>query len=103
MGNLTGGACQACARDACRSSRAPVVLVDEDEEAALRGVDERAQALVGRGVPVPHLLQHDAAHDDVVDCRMLQQVHLQVRMRGCLIKLVVLVSHYMQQRSPFPC
>jgi hypothetical protein len=66
-----------------------VVLVDEDEEAAPRRVDERAQALVGGGVPVPHLLQHDAAHDDVIDRAVLQQVHLRARARSmrCLIRL----------------
>ena len=62
---------------------APVVLVDKDEEAALRGVNERAQALVCGSVPVPHLLQHHAAHYDVVDRGMLQQVHLANR-RACM-------------------
>ena len=58
------------------SSRAPVVLVHEDEEAALRRVDERAQALVCGRVAVPDLLEHDAANDDVINRGMLQQVHL---------------------------
>lgn len=52
------------------------MLIDEDKEAPGGRVNQGAQALVHRGVPVPDLLQHHAHDDDIVHGRMLQEVHL---------------------------
>lgn len=62
----------------------PVVLINEDKEALCRGVDDGAQALVCRGVAVPHFLQHHPQYDHVCDGGMLQKIHLH-RQRLCAL------------------
>ncbi len=53
------------------------MIIDKDEEALGGRIDEAAQALVCRGIPVAHFFQHSAQNDDIRDGHMLQEVHLQ--------------------------
>ena len=52
------------------------MIVDKDKEALGGRVNEGAQALVCRGIPVAHFLQHSPQDNDICDGRMLQKVHL---------------------------
>lgn len=65
-----------CTRDA-----SPVVFVDEDKEALGGGVNESAQALVCRGIPMSHLLQYCSHDNHICDSFMLQEVHLHMAQR----------------------
>ena len=57
----------------------PVVLICKDKEAlGVRGT-QRTQALVDALVSVLHLLQHNTHDDDILDCLVLQEVHLHAR------------------------
>lgn len=53
-----------------------MVLIRKYEEPAARRGAQLAEALVGRQVASLDLLQHHGQHYDVLDRRMLQQIHL---------------------------
>lgn len=56
----------------------PVVFICKDKEAlGVRGT-QHTQTLVDALVAMLHLLQYNTHDDDILDCLMLQKVHLHV-------------------------
>ena len=66
------------------------MIIDKDKEALGGRVNEGTQALVCRGIPVAHFLQHSAQDDDICDSRMLQEVHLHKCHRNSMFQSVSL-------------
>ena len=54
----------------------PVVLIRKDKEALCVRGTQRTQALVDALIAMLHLLQHNTHDDDILNCLMLQKVHL---------------------------
>lgn len=54
----------------------PMVLICKDKEALCVRGTQRTQTLVDALIAMLDLLQHNTHDDDILDCLMLQKVHL---------------------------